>query len=59
MARVVLGTDPMIAVPSVTSVRPRNADHPRFLESVVGRLLELVVYSVEGVRARLDRPSVH
>jgi hypothetical protein len=35
------------------------ADHPRFLEVFVGRLLELMVYSVEGVRERLLRTSVH
>ena len=34
-------------------------DHPRFLESVVGRLLELMVYSVEGARDRMRRLSVH
>ena len=36
-----------------------HADHPRFLESVVGRLLELVVYSVEGIRERMHRIAVH
>ena len=36
-----------------------DADHPRFLESVVGRLLELVVYSVEGIRSRVHRTAVH
>lgn len=35
------------------------ADHPRFLESVVGRLLELVVYSVEGIRERMHKHAVH
>jgi hypothetical protein len=59
LARLVLDSDLMISASSVTSVRPplapRMADHPRFLESVAGRLLELIVYSVEGVRARLDR----
>ena len=34
-------------------------DHPRFLESVVGRLLELMVYSVEGIRDRVRKISVH
>lgn len=33
----------------------READHPRFLELFVGRMLELVVYSVEGMRERLSR----
>jgi hypothetical protein len=44
---------------SVTRALTKNdADHPRFLESVVGRLLELVVYSVEGIRSRV-RHAVH
>jgi len=34
------------------------AHHPRLLEAVVGRLLELMVYSVEGIRSRLDRTTV-
>ena len=46
----------MIATRSVKAI---NADHPRFLESVVGRLLELVVYSVEGIRARVHKLAVH
>lgn len=33
----------------------KEADHPRFLELVLGRMLELVVFSVEGVRERLSR----
>ena len=33
----------------------KEADHPRILELVLGRMLELVVYSVEGVRERLGR----
>jgi hypothetical protein len=37
---------------------PRMADHPRFLEAVVGRRLELVVYSIEGVRERFHR-TIH
>ena len=36
---------------------PRMADHPRFLETVVGRLLELVVHSVEGIRDRIVLPT--
>jgi hypothetical protein len=36
-----------------------GADHPRFLEIVVGRLLELVVFSVEGIRERMHRIAVH
>ncbi len=35
-----------------------EADHPRILELVLGRMLELVVYSVEGVRERLSRGRV-
>jgi hypothetical protein len=43
--------------PSVRTalITQSSADHPRFLESVVGRLLELVVYSVEGIRERFGR----
>jgi len=33
----------------------KEADHPRILELMLGRMLELVVYSVEGVRERLSR----
>lgn len=33
----------------------KEADHPRILELVLGRMLELVVFSVEGVRERLTR----
>jgi hypothetical protein len=36
----------------------READHPRFLELVLGRMLELVVYSVEGVREHLARGRI-
>lgn len=36
----------------------READHPRVLELVLGRMLELVVYSVEGVRGRFSRGRV-
>jgi hypothetical protein len=39
----------------LVSMRMREADHPRFLELVLGRMLELVVYSVEGVRERIIR----
>ena len=42
-------------VPCFTGKHMREADHPRFLELFVGRMLELVVYSVEGVRERLSR----
>ncbi len=43
-----------------TTTLTRAADHPRFLEVVVGRLLELVVHSVEGARERIrGRISVH
>jgi hypothetical protein len=36
----------------------READHPRFLEVVLSRVLELAIYSVEGVRERLSRGRV-
>jgi hypothetical protein len=47
--------------PKQVAMVPRMADHPRFLEVVVGRLLELVVYSVEGIRERISpsRMTVH
>ena len=38
--------------------RMKEADHPRILELMLGRMLELVVYSVEGVRERLTRGRV-
>ncbi len=38
--------------------RMREADHPRILELVLGRMLELVVYSVEGVRGRMSRGRI-
>ena len=41
------------------SLLPQMADHPRYLETIVGRLLELVVYSIEGLRSRIHRPTVH
>lgn len=46
-----------MAVTKSASLAPRMADHPRFLETVVGRLLELVVYSVEGLRDRIVLPT--
>jgi hypothetical protein len=48
----------MIATRSVAT-KLHDADHPRFLESALGRLLELVVYSVEGIRARVHKLAVH
>jgi hypothetical protein len=36
----------------------KDADHPRILELVLGRMLELVVFSVEGVRERFVRGRV-
>ncbi len=36
----------------------RNAP-PRFLDAVVGRVLELMVLSVESIRERLLRPTAH
>ncbi len=56
------GTASMLATPvhSPPTTLARAADHPRFLEIAVGRLLELVVHSVEGARERLrGRVSVH
>jgi hypothetical protein len=41
------------------SLVPRMADHPRFLEIVAGRLLDLVVHTVEGIRQRVQRPTIH
>lgn len=38
-----------------TTTLARMADHPRFLEVAIGRLLELVVLSVEGFRGHLTR----
>jgi hypothetical protein len=35
--------------------RMRDADHPRILELVLGRMLELAIFSVEGVRGRFGR----
>jgi hypothetical protein len=42
-----------------SSLALSQPDHPRFLDAVVGRLLELMVYSVEGIRDRVRRTSVH
>jgi len=36
----------------------RDADHPRILELVLGRMLELAIFSVEGVRGRFNRKLV-
>jgi hypothetical protein len=36
----------------------READHPRFLEVMLGRMLELVVHGVEGVRDRVGRRTL-
>jgi hypothetical protein len=44
-----------MARPVLLRLGMREADHPRILELVLGRMLELVVYSVEGVRERLSR----
>ncbi len=56
-ARSVLLPAHMLATRTIS--RHSDADHPRFLESVVGRLLDLVVYSVEGIRSRVHKPVVH
>ena len=45
--------------PVTQSLVPQMADHPRFLEVVAGRLLELVVLTVEGIRQRVQRPTMH
>ncbi len=34
---------------------PHPAHPPRFVEAIVGRFLELVVHSVEGIRERFGR----
>jgi len=51
----------MASASSTSNLRlARIADHPRFLETVVGRLLDIVVYSVEGVRERVrGRITIH
>lgn len=36
----------------------KDADHPRILELVLGRMLDLVVFSVEGVRGRFVRRAL-
>lgn len=33
----------------------KEADHPRVLELVLGRILDLAIFSVEGVRDRVSR----
>ncbi|HUS29310.1 MAG TPA: hypothetical protein VMZ53_12415 [Kofleriaceae bacterium] len=33
----------------------KESDQPRIVQLVLGRMLELVVFSVEGVRGRLAR----
>jgi hypothetical protein len=39
----------------LTLPRMREPEHPRILGLVLGRVLELVVISVEGVRERISR----
>jgi hypothetical protein len=36
----------------------KEADHARILELFLGRMLELVVFSVEGVRERIGRGRI-
>ena len=48
------GSSTTLAMGSSTTLA-RTADHPRFLELTLGRLLELMVFSIEGVRDRLRR----
>jgi hypothetical protein len=45
--------------PSARSLVSNSTDQSRVLETVVGRMLELVVRSVEGIRERISRPAVH
>ncbi len=62
MAHPVLGWASMTvsAAGTSTTTLTRVGDHPRLLEVVVGRLLEIVVYSVEGARDLLrGRGPVH
>lgn len=47
--------DTSVAYPVLIRSLMREADHPRILELVLGRMLELVVFSVEGVRERFTR----
>jgi hypothetical protein len=60
--RVLKGVN-MRASKTTTAARTtltRMADHPRFLEVTFGRLLELMVLTIEGVRERLSRRvSIH
>lgn len=42
-------------IPCFTAFIMKDADHPRILELVLGRMLDLVVFSVEGVRDRFSR----
>lgn len=57
LARGVL-CSPAMAVTTKPLSLTRMADHPRFLEVVVGRLLDLVVHSVEGIRDRFTTPRM-
>lgn len=61
MACGLLEVDAMAVTMLPTSSRSlaRAADHPRFLETLMGRVLELVVLSVESIRERFARPTVH
>ena len=55
MARTVLIGRGMIATRSSV----QSSQQPRFVQTFVGRLLELMVYSVEGIRERLGRQTLH
>jgi hypothetical protein len=49
---------PSVACHLLDAAGMKEADHPRILELMLGRMLELVVFSVEGVRERLSRTRV-
>ena len=44
-----------VAYRVLRSARMKDADHARILELVLARMLDLVVFSVEGVRDRIGR----
>lgn len=52
-----------MAVTTLPSTSSRSlttrADQPRLFETLMGRVLELVVLSVEGIRERFGRTTAH
>jgi hypothetical protein len=44
-----------VAHPVLCPPPMKDADHPRILELVLGRMITFVVFSVEGVRDRIGR----